>query len=116
MTPKKAIVAECRRCINTQAFKGCATEKCRLNDTSLTFIKRIKAHCLTCCPEQSIHGIKSCDGRYANGSVCVLHPFMFGKNPRQVAAGVKRAERKGLFGFKFKQTEAERYQESGLPW
>mgnify|MGYP001592197158 CR=1 FL=1 len=32
MTHRKAIAAECRRCLNTQAFKGCASEKCKLND------------------------------------------------------------------------------------
>lgn len=114
MTPRKAIAAECRQCVNTQTFKGCASEVCKLNRASLKPIKKIKAHCLTCCPEQSIYGVKSCDGKYIDGSNCVLHPFRLGKNPRRQAAGVKNAEQRGLFSFKFERTAAERYVDMGL--
>lgn len=108
LTPKKVIAVECRRCLNVQAFKGCISESCKLNDISLTPIKKIKSHCLICCPEQSVYGVKSCDGKYTDGSICILHPFRLGKNPRQVAAGVKRAEQRGLFGFKFQRMAAKR--------
>lgn len=108
MTPKKAILVECRRCLNTQAFKGCESSLCKLNVTSLKPVKKIKAYCLTCCPEQSIYGVKLCDGKYMDGSTCILHPFRLGKNPRRQAAGVKNAEQRGLLGFKFERTEAKR--------
>ena len=87
MTPKKAVMAECRRCLNVKAFRGCADEMCKLNDTSLSPVKRIKAHCLTCCPEKSIYGVKACDGKYFDGTICVLHVYRLGKNPKRVAAG-----------------------------
>ncbi len=55
-TLTQAIKSECRWCNQTKNFQGCASTVCKLNDMSLTPVKRIKAHCLTCVPEQSIVG------------------------------------------------------------
>lgn len=91
MTPSKAIKIECRRCMNTEAFKGCASSLCRLNDLLLTKLKRIKTHCISCVPEQSIRGVRECTGGLLNGVTCPLHPYREGKNPKRKGIGNKNA-------------------------
>jgi len=85
ITPTQAIKSECRYCGQTKNFHGCASTVYKLNDMSLTPVKRIKAHCLTCVPEQSIFGVKRCDGRggILKPRMCPLYPYRMGKNPNR---------------------------------
>lgn len=109
MTPKKAIHNECCWCMNTQRFNGCSSDVCKLNYISMTYVQRIKANCLTCCPEQSIFGVQGCDGKISNfnqGRICPLHPFRLGKNPSRVAAG-KMALTDKLASFQFKKGDSK---------
>lgn len=98
MTPKQAILIQCRFCLNTQVFKGCNSEVCKLNDSSLSNLKRIKAHCLTCVPEQNLKGVRACDGIVTNQKEhkCSLHPYRLGKNPRRAGIGGKKANSRCL--------------------
>ena len=84
LTPKQAILSECRYCMNSATFRGCASEMCNLNKVELPFVKRIKAHCVDCIPEQSVYGVKACDGKILNPipHICPLHEFRLGKNPK----------------------------------
>ena len=95
LTPKQAISAECKFCNNTINFHGCSSELCQLNNMELKHIKRIKAHCLTCVPEQNLPGVKDCDGKVTNSEphICYLHPFRLGKNPKLQAIGKARASK-----------------------
>ena len=90
MTPKQAIRNECKFCNNTTTFVGCASGDCKLNDAALTSVKRIKAHCLTCVPEQSYEGVKGCSGQVANFDV------RFGKNPHRTGIGNLKGNMEGL--------------------
>lgn len=110
MTPKQAILNECRYCNNTISFHGCSSEICKLNDPTIPHIKRIKGHCLTCVPENSVFGVKDCSGRVLIGDevrICPLHVFRAGKNPRRQAASKKDSAVRGLkltkFQFKSKK-------------
>lgn len=103
MTPKKAILTECRYCLNTTVFRGCSSEICKLNDVTVkSSLKRIKAHCITCIPEQSLQGVRKCDGKVTNPEphICVLHPYRLGHNPKRAGLG-----RKGTFGEPFQKTK-----------
>lgn len=107
LTPKQAILAECRYCMNSTVFHGCSSEVCKLNDISMKHSKRIKAHCLNCIPEQSIYGVKVCDGKVLNPEphICYLWEFRLGKNPKKVEAGqitMKNAGQERLKRFYFK--------------
>lgn len=85
MTPSKAIKAECRYCMNATVFRGCSSEICKLNDISIkSNLKRIKSHCITCIPEQSLQGVRKCDGKITNPEphICPLHPYRLGHNPK----------------------------------
>jgi len=103
MIASKAIKIECCRCNNTKVFHGCDSMTCALNDTTKRQVKRIKAHCLTCIPEQSIHAVKKCNGRIGtkgDSLLCPLHPFRMGKSPRAQAAGrLKAAKESGRIRF-----------------
>ena len=82
MTPAKAIDVECRQCMNTPNRKAdCGSEICKLNDARLSKLKKMKAHCITCVPEQSIFGVQSCTGKLMDGTICLLHPYRLGHNP-----------------------------------
>lgn len=111
LTPKGAILVECRWCQNTPVFHGCVSQVCKLNDKSLSYTKRIKAHCLTCTPEQSVYGVKACTGEVSNfneGRNCPLYAFRLGKNPARQEASRKRAENApitGLLRTRFKPKE-----------
>jgi hypothetical protein len=107
MTPKKAIREECGWCCNAKTFAGCSSELCKLNDTELTNMKKIKAHCINCVPEHSYNAVKNCTGYVDNPTPhqCTLHPFRLGKNPRRVELGKKLSEKVGVAmiePFKFK--------------
>lgn len=83
LSPSKAILLECRSCMNTGAFRGCTSRDCFLNRPGLSTLKRIKAHCLYCAPEQTVNGVKACTGEI-NGPephTCPLHPYRLGTNP-----------------------------------
>jgi hypothetical protein len=86
MTPSRAIEMECRRCLGYEGKtkkSDCDSMTCHLNDRSTTSLKRIKAFCIECVPEQSIQGASKCSGiiGYAATGKCLLHPFRLGKNP-----------------------------------
>jgi hypothetical protein len=99
MTPKQAILKQCRFCMNTQAFKGCDSEVCKLNDSYLSNLKRIKAHCLTCVPEENLKGVRDCNGRITNQSnlKCSLHPYRLGHNPKRRGIGGKNLNSRPIF-------------------
>jgi hypothetical protein len=82
MTPSKAIKTECRACKNGHIY-DCTSDACKLNDRTLSPLKRIKAHCISCVPEQNIYGVKKCTGRLLNGNICPLHPYREGHNPKR---------------------------------
>lgn len=107
MTPKQAVRNECCWCNNTKVFHGCSSMECKLNDFSMTYIQRIKAHCLMCCPEQSVFGVQACDKKIDNfgkDRICPLFAFRGGKNPSRVHAG-RVACRKNLASFQFKTSK-----------
>jgi hypothetical protein len=97
LTPAQAIKQECRFCTNSPVFHGCNSSTCKLNDKSIPHSRRIKAHCLTCAPEQSIHGVKKCSGKVIapEDHICPLHPYRLGKNPYRQAACKKSASSSG---------------------
>lgn len=81
------IRAECRFCMNSEILRECNSTACKLNDLSFTSnLKRIKAHCISCVPEQSIQGVKKCTGKLLNG-ICSLHPYRIGHNYRRKGIG-----------------------------
>jgi hypothetical protein len=80
MTPTKAIKIECKACKNGYNYE-CKSIGCKLNDKTLTPLKRIKAHCISCVPEQSIYGVKQCTGKLLYGKTCPLHQYKEGHNP-----------------------------------
>ncbi len=83
LSPSKAILQECRSCMNTGAFRGCASNACFLNRAGLSHLKRIKAHCLTCVPEQTPNGVKACAGKIKGPEphTCPLYLYRMGHNP-----------------------------------
>lgn len=91
MTAKKAIKTECRFCMNSTIFKGCDSEVCKLNDLSLSPLKRIKAHCVSCVPEQNLKAVRACTGELTNNKVCPLHPYRAGSNPKRKGIGNRNA-------------------------
>ncbi len=99
MTPKQAILIQCRYCLNSQTFKGCNSEACKLNDSSLSNVKRIKGHCLACVPEQNLRGVRACDGIVTNhqSHKCSLYPYRLGKNPRRAGIGGENLHSRPLF-------------------
>lgn len=81
MTPKKAVEVECRYCKNGQRF-NCESTVCKLNDNSLSTLKRIKAHCLDCTGSRA--DVVSCSGDILNPSPphkCTLWEYRLGTNP-----------------------------------
>lgn len=80
MTPKKSIEAECRFCKSGQRF-DCESSTCKLNDSRLSSLKRIKAHCLDCNGGRA--EVVTCRGDVLNPSPhkCSLWEYRLGKNP-----------------------------------
>lgn len=91
LTPTKAIRAECRFCMNSTIFKGCNSKVCKLNDLSLSPLKRIKAHCVSCVPEQNLKAVRACTGELTNNKACPLHPYRAGSNPKRKGIGNRNA-------------------------
>ncbi|MBT9175540.1 MAG: hypothetical protein DDT22_01220 [candidate division WS2 bacterium] len=87
MTAKQAINQECRRCCGgaNDWRSVCATPDCAIHFTKRkgSSVQKIKKFCLKCNPKQRLQGVRECDGRYFDGSICVLHPFRLGKNPNR---------------------------------
>ncbi|GAN34908.1 pseudouridylate synthases 23S rRNA-specific [Candidatus Brocadia sinica JPN1] len=78
----------------------CESEICKLKDKSLSFLKRIKAHCLDCVGTRQ--EVKSCTGKLLfEDRLCYLHPYRFGHNPRQRGIGnprfAKKPQRNDMF-------------------
>ena len=86
MTPAKAIKLECRWCMGgVRSFK-CNSDICKLNDKSLTPLKRIKAHCLDCV--ETRQEVKGCTGKLLHENrICYLHQYRFGHNPKRKGIG-----------------------------
>jgi hypothetical protein len=83
-TPGVAIKKECQWCKNGNVF-DCRDDMCFLNKSFYNFknnLLRIKRHCVSCVPEQSIFGVEKCSGKVLNPEPhdCPLHPFRLGKN------------------------------------
>ena len=86
MTPAKTIKLECRWCMGGTRGMNCYSEVCKLNDKSLTPLKRIKFHCLDCV--ESKGEVKNCSGKLLfEDRLCYLHPYRLGKNPRLKGLG-----------------------------
>lgn len=91
LTPKKAIIAECNRCMHRSRGKpreDCFSDVCSLARDELGFVKRIRLHCLDCVAGNK-KDVSDCDGVQLDGSTCNLHEFRFGKNPNRKGIGNK---------------------------
>ncbi|MCK6468633.1 MAG: hypothetical protein L6Q53_10610 [Candidatus Brocadia sinica] len=88
-TPAQAVRLECKWCIGMVKGAKCESEICKLKDKSLSFLKRIKAHCLDCM--ETKQEVKNCTGKLlSEDRLCYLHPYRFGRNPRQKGIGNPR--------------------------
>ena len=88
MTPLQAIRKECGYCKGGTRVP-CNDEGCNLTNSKLTSLKKIKAHCKQCVPEQSMQGVGECDGKILcpEPHACSLHPFRLGHNPNRKGIG-----------------------------
>ena len=86
ITPSKAIKLECKCCMGSRKSFKCDSQICKLNNKSLSHLKRIKAHCLDCV---EIRGeIKDCTGKLLfEDRLCYLHPYRLGHNPKRKGIG-----------------------------
>lgn len=86
MTPKKSIEAECRYCKNGQRF-DCESAACKLNDKTLSALRRIKAHCIDCLGSR--FEVVSCPGGVLNPEPhkCPLWDYRLGTNPKRRGMG-----------------------------
>lgn len=100
MTAKKSINIECKRCCNEAANwrAVCASYDCPIHfsHTKGSSVRKIKEFCLQCVPEKSVFGVKACDGKYFDGSICVLLPFRMGKNPNRKKRQLTDVERSAM--------------------
>ena len=86
MTPSKAIKLECKSCMGGAKSFKCKSEICKLNDKSLSHLKRIKAHCLDCV--ETRQEVKDCTGKLlSEDRPCFLHLYRFGHNPKRKGIG-----------------------------
>jgi hypothetical protein len=86
MTPAKAIKLECRWCMGSVKRFTCDSQICKLNNKSLSPLKRIKSHCLDCV--ESRKEVKDCTGKLLfENRTCYLHPYRLGKNPKLKGLG-----------------------------
>jgi hypothetical protein len=93
MTPARAIKSECRWCIGgTKSFK-CDSESCKLNNKSLSSLKRIKEHCLDCVETRK--EVRNCTGKLLfEDRICYLHPYRLGHNPKRKGIGNRQGNPK----------------------
>ena len=114
MTPKRAISITCRVC---NGGKPCHDTKCALNNTALSHILRIKAHCQECATDNTV---SECTGKIigaqakmqrelgAESDICPLFPFRYGKNPRRsrkLSEEEKKAFSVRTAGYRFRKKE-----------
>ena len=86
LTPVKAIRSECRWCMGNAKSVSCGSDICKLNNKSLSPLKRIKAHCLDCV--ETRQEVKNCTGKLlSENRLCYLHPYRFGHNPKRKGIG-----------------------------
>jgi len=86
MTPRKTIRLECKWCMGMAKSFKCDSKLCKLNDKSLSPLRRIKAHCLDCI--ETRQELKDCTGKLLPESrLCNLHPYRFGHNPKRKSIG-----------------------------
>lgn len=86
MTPARAIKLECRWCMGSVKSFTCDSQICKLNNKSLTPLKRIKAHCLDCV--ETRQEVKNCTGKLLfEDRLCFLHPYRLGHNPKRKGIG-----------------------------
>lgn len=99
ITPKEAILVQCRFCLNTKAFRGCRSTMCKLNVQFLSSLKKIKAHCLDCITVSTAQAVRKCDGKVLNPipHICSLHPYRLGHNPRRKGIGGRNPNSRGIF-------------------
>lgn len=97
ITPKKAILLQCRYCLNTTVFRGCDSVTCKLNDDTLSNLKRIKAHCMDCLGAPNSFAVRQCDGKFMSGDICSVHPFRLGHNPNRKGIGRKNLNSRSFF-------------------
>jgi hypothetical protein len=72
--------------MNSEVLRKCKSVDCKLNNKALPALKRIKAHCISCVPEQNLKGVRECTGELLNG-ICPLHPYREGHNPKRKGKG-----------------------------
>lgn len=100
MTPAIAIRLECKWCMGSVKSFTCDSEFCKLNNKSLTPLRRIKAHCLDCV--ETRQEVKECTGKLLfEDRLCYLHPYRLGRNPKIKAGVTSHLER-----FKFSKRHA----------
>ena len=86
ITPRKAIKLECKWCMGNVRSIKCESKICKLNDKSLSPLKRIKAHCMDCL--ETRQEVKVCIGKLLfEDRLCYLHPYRFGHNPKRKGVG-----------------------------
>ncbi len=103
MTPGKAIKLECKWCRGSVRSFKCDSKICKLNDESLSSLKRIKHHCLDCV--ESRQEVKECAGKLLHENrLCFLHPYRMGTNPKRKGIGNLNPSLKGLEIYKKQRT------------
>jgi len=86
ITPSKAIKLECKSCMGGVKSARCGSQICKLNNKSLSHLKRIKAHCLDCV--ETRQEVKDCTGKLLfEDRLCYLHPYRHGHNPKRKGIG-----------------------------
>ena len=86
ITPSKAIKLECKSCLCGVKSVRCGSQICKLNNKSLSPLKRIKAHCLDCV--ETRQEVKNCTGKLLfEDRLCYLHPYRLGHNPKRKGIG-----------------------------
>lgn len=97
-SPSKAIKQECYWCLGEVRGRTCQSKICKLNDKSLSKLKRIKAHCMDCV--ETKQEVKDCTGRLLHETrLYYLHPYRFGTNPKRKGIGNKNPCLDGLRAF-----------------
>ncbi len=103
MTPAKAIRLECKWCMGSVKSFRCDSEICKLNDKSLSPLKRIRAHCLDC--TETRQEVKNCTGKLLfEYRLCFLHSYRMGTNPKRKGIGNKKPSLAGLEIYKKSRT------------
>ena len=93
ITPSKAIKLECKWCMsNVRSFK-CDSQICKLNNRTLSHLRRIKLHCLDCV--ETRQEVRDCTGKLLHENrLCYLHLYRFGHNPKRKGIGNRQGNPK----------------------